>query len=114
VKSNYKNVQIHFFDDEKEDPEEGSVELTETTIKYKLSNNTIKIMLEDLKSQRGVEYTRDVSDKNDESKVLESGNGIVIETFGDSGDFILTSETCDMKELQNNISEIRNSSFDGN
>lgn len=103
MSSEYSNVRMHYFNPNKDDAIIGKIELEEKSIKHISEDNIEEIMLEDLRSQRTVEYTKDVSDDSD-TEDLESGEGIVIETIGDADDYIFTSEESDMIELKNNIS----------
>lgn len=97
----HNNVTVHFF--ENEESREGTFILEKDMILHKSDEKDVEINIEDLRSQRKIEYKKDISDKKDE-KNIKSGTGIVVETIGDS-DYIFTSEDTDMTKLKNEISD---------
>lgn len=95
------NVTVHFFDSK--ESREGTFILEKEIILHKSDEEDVEINIEDLRSQRKIEYEKDISDKN-ENENIKKGTGIVVETIGGS-DYIFTSEDTDMIELKNEISD---------
>lgn len=95
------NVTVHFFDDKKS--REGTFILEKEAILHKSDEKDIEINIEDLRSQRKVEYKKDTSGE-DEKKNIKNGTGLVVETIGGS-DYVFTSEDTDMTELKREISD---------